>query len=103
MKFIKYLDNIGKFFNIIKVYCYYLKLLYEFMEQRGVIFNDINFELLVDFVGWLRYFLVLNVIDFQLKKVIREEMIVNIILNVVMSFFDYLSRLGEFKLIDVFK
>ena len=27
----------------------------------------------------------------------------NTILNVVMSFLDYLSRLGEFKSIDVFK
>ncbi|WP_439333766.1 site-specific integrase, partial [Stenotrophomonas maltophilia] len=55
MKFIKYLDNTGKSPNTIKAYCYHLKLLYEFMEQRGVILNDINFELLADFVGWLRY------------------------------------------------
>ncbi|EVS54150.1 transposase A transposon Tn554, partial [Staphylococcus aureus M1478] len=48
MKFIKYLDNTGKSPNTIKAYCYHLKLLYEFMEQRGVILNDINFELLAD-------------------------------------------------------
>lgn len=103
MKFIKYLDNTGKSPNTIKAYCYHLKLLYEFMEQRGVILNDINFELLADFVGWLRYPSASNVIDLQSKKAIREETTVNTILNVVMSFLDYLSRLGEFKSIDVFK
>ncbi|EHS14697.1 hypothetical protein IS3_1961, partial [Staphylococcus aureus subsp. aureus IS-3] len=38
------------------------------MEQRGVILNDINFELLADFVGWLRYPSASNVIDLQYKK-----------------------------------
>lgn len=73
------------------------------MEQRGVILNDINFELLADFVGWLRYPTATNVIDLQSKEAIREETTVNTILNAVMSFLDYLSRLGEFKSIDVFK
>ena len=68
MKFIKYLDNTGKSPNTIKAYCYHLKLLYEFMEQRGVILNDINFELLADFVGWLRYPSASNVIDLQSKS-----------------------------------
>ena len=38
------------------------------MEQRGVILNDINFELLADFVGWLRYPSASNVIDLQSKS-----------------------------------
>src|SRR5699024_12160730 len=100
MKFIKYLDNTGKSPNTIKAYCYHLKLLYEIMEQRGVILNDINFELLADFVDWLRYLSASNVIDIQSRKAIREETTVNTILNVVMSFLDYLSILGVFKLID---
>src|SRR5699024_11995865 len=52
---------------------------------------------------WLRYPSASNVIDLQSKKAIREETTVNTILNAVMSFLDYLSRLGEFKSIDVFK
>ena len=35
MKFIKYLDNTGKSLIPLKACCYHLKLLYEFMEQRG--------------------------------------------------------------------
>ncbi|EUH29623.1 transposase A transposon Tn554 [Staphylococcus aureus M0776] len=54
MKFIKYLDNTGKSPNTIKAYCYHLKLLYEFMEQRGVILNDINFELLAVCLNGIR-------------------------------------------------
>ncbi|WP_439652715.1 site-specific integrase [Providencia manganoxydans] len=61
--FIKVLDNTGKSPNTIKAYCYHLKLLYEFMEQRGITLNDINIEKLADFVGWLRYPTAANVID----------------------------------------
>jgi len=103
MGFMKYLDNTSKSPNTIKAYCYHLKLLYEFMGQRGITLNDISFEKLADFVGWLRYPTSAKVIDFQPKEAIREETTVNTILNAVMSYLEYLSRLGEFKSINVFK
>lgn len=103
MSYIKYLDNTGKSPNTIKAYCYHLKLFYEFMNQKEITLSDISFEQLADFVGWLRYPTPTNVIDLQPKEAIREESTVNTILNAVMSYLEYLSRLGKFKSIDVFK
>ncbi|WP_426980269.1 tyrosine-type recombinase/integrase [Bacillus pseudomycoides] len=103
MWFIKYLDNTGKSPNTIKTYCYHLKLYYEFMEQRGITLNDINFEELANFVGWLRYPTIDNVIEIKSKEAIREETTVNAVLNAVMSYLEYLNRIGEFKAINVSK
>nr|WP_246602754.1 tyrosine-type recombinase/integrase [Sporosarcina aquimarina] len=103
MGFIKYLDNTGKSPNTIKAYCYHLKLFYEFMEQRGIILDDVGFEELANFMGWLRYPTAVKVIDIQPKEAVREESTVNTILNAVMSYLEYLTRLGEFKSVNVFK
>ena len=53
-RYIKYLDNTGKAPNTIKTYCYHLKLFYEFMSQRGIELEDLKFEEMSNFVGWLR-------------------------------------------------
>ncbi len=104
MRFIKYLDNTGKSPNTMKTYCYHLKLLYVFMEQRKITLDGINLEELANFVGWLRNPTEnLNVIDLQQKEAKREESTVNAILNAVVSFLDYLSRSGEYKTINIFK
>lgn len=47
MKFIKYLDNTGSLLIPLGILLSF-KVCCEFMEQRGVILNDINFELLAD-------------------------------------------------------
>ena len=43
-RFIKYLDNTGKAPNTIKTYSYHLKLFYEFMGQRRIELDDLQFE-----------------------------------------------------------
>ena len=53
-RFIKYLDNTGKAPNTIKTYSYHLKLFYEFMGQRRIELDVLQFEELASFVGWLR-------------------------------------------------
>lgn len=68
-RFIKYLDNTGKVPNTIKTYCYHLKLFYEFMRQGGIRLEDLQFEDLANFVGWLRNPTGdLKVIDLQPKR-----------------------------------
>ncbi len=54
MSFIKYLDNTNKSPNTIKTYCYHLKLFYVFMQQRKISLDEIQFDELANFVGWLR-------------------------------------------------
>ncbi|AQL55986.1 integrase [Abyssicoccus albus] len=103
-RYIKYLDNTGKSPNTIKTYCYHLKLFYEFMSQRGIGLEDLKFEEMSNFVGWLRNPMGgVNVIDLQLKKAKREETSVNAILNAVTSFLECLNRTGDFKAIDMSK
>ncbi|ACK91074.1 tyrosine-type recombinase/integrase [Bacillus cereus] len=103
-KYIKYLDNTGKAPNTIKTYCYHLKLFYEFMSQRGIGLEDLKFEEMSNFVGWLRNPTGdVKVIDLQPKKAKREETSVNAILNAVTSFLEYLNRTGDFKAIDMTK
>ena len=103
-RFIKYLDNTGKAPNTIKTYCYHLKLFYEFMSQSRIGLEDLKFEEMSNFVGWLRNPTgEIKVIDLQPKKAKREETSVNAILNAVTSFLEYLNRTGDFKAIDMTK
>jgi len=103
-RYIKYLDNTGKAPNTIKTYCYLLKLFYEFMSQRGIGLEDLKFEEMSNFVGWLRNPTgEVKVIDLQSKKAKKEETSVNAILNAVTSFIEYLNRTGDFKAIDMTK
>ncbi|WP_410976533.1 tyrosine-type recombinase/integrase [Bacillus pacificus] len=104
LKFIKYLDHTGKSPNTIKTYCYHLKLLYEYMEQRNISLNELRFEELATFIGWLRNPSGnIHVIELKPKEAKREETTINSILNAVVSFLEYLSRLGEFKSIDLYR
>lgn len=103
-RYIKYLDNTGKAPNTIKTYCYLLKLFYEFMSQRGIGLEDLKFEEMSNFEGWLRNPTgEVKVIDLQSKKAKKEETSVNAILNAVTSFLEYLNRTGDFKAIDMTK
>jgi len=43
-KYIKYLDNIGKAENTLKSYCYHLKLYFQFLEECGLEYQEVNLE-----------------------------------------------------------
>lgn len=104
LKYIKYLDNTGKAPNTIKSYCYHLKLFYDFLEQSNVSLNDLNYELLANFVGWLRNPSgLVNVENFNLGESKRQENTVNTILNATTNYLEYLARLDEIKPLDIFK
>ncbi|WP_338134163.1 site-specific integrase [Brevibacillus laterosporus] len=53
-KYIKYLDNIGKAENTLKSYCYHLKLYFQFLEECGLRYHEVNLDILAHFIGWLR-------------------------------------------------
>src|SRR5699024_5060064 len=104
LKYIKYLDNTGKAPNTIKSYCYHLKLFYDFLEQSNVSLNDLNYELLANFVGWLRNPSgLVNVENFNLGESKRQENTVNTILNATTNYLEYLARLDEIKPLDIYK
>src|SRR5699024_10759606 len=94
----------GKAPNTIKSYCYHLKLFYDFLEQSNVSLNDLNYELLANFVGWLRNPSgLVNVENFNLGESKRQENTVNTILNATTNYLEYLARLDEIKPLDIFK
>lgn len=104
MRYIKYLDNTGKSPNTVKTYCYHLKLFYEYMIQKEILLNKINFEELANFIGWLRNPTGnVNVIDIHPRYAKREESTVNSILNAVVSFLEYLNRTDEVDSLNIFK
>nr|WP_272949963.1 site-specific integrase [Brevibacillus laterosporus] len=89
----KYLDNIGKAENTLKSYCYHLKLYFQFLEEYGLSYQEVNLDILARFIGWLR-------IPDQSSKIIyfeetlakRSEKTVNTIITYVIGFYDYMAR-----------
>ena len=74
------------------------------MSQRGIGLEDLKFEEMSNFVGWLRNPTGdVKVITLQPKKAKREETSVNAILNAITSFLEYLNRTEDFKAIDMTK
>jgi integrase/recombinase XerD len=98
MKYIKFLDNTGKAPNTIKAYAYHLKLYFEYLKQIGKQPEQVSFEDIANFVGWLRSPTgQVNVYHIAPQEAIRAETTVNVIINAVMSFYDYLERIGVFE------
>lgn len=104
LRYIKYLDNTDKSPNTIKTYCYHLKLFYDFLEQGQITLDDINYEELANFVGWLRNQSgFINVEDLRPKEAKREESTVNSIVNATINYLEFLVRTGDIKELDLFK
>jgi integrase/recombinase XerD len=96
VRYLKYLDNIGKSSNTLKSYCYHLKLFFQFLEQLQIGFQQISLDYLAEFIGWLRNpsqsIKVLNINEVRAK---RSERTVNTIITCVIGFYDYLNRLEQ--------
>ncbi|WP_425305446.1 site-specific integrase [Brevibacillus laterosporus] len=55
IKYLKYLDNLGKAENTLKSYCYHLMLYFKFLNEERKVYEDVSLDLLSDFIGWLRH------------------------------------------------
>lgn len=95
-KYLKFLDNSGKSSNTQKTYCYGLKLYFEFLEEIGKDYRQVNIDNLSNFLGWLRTpFKSNKVIGLKPTKARRSEKTVNLNITVVTNFYDYLFRTEE--------
>lgn len=104
LRYIKFLDNTGKAPNTIKSYCYHLKLFYKFLSQSNLSLEDVNYEKLANFVGWLRNPSGhVNVENIDSKKAKRAESTVNSVLNATINYLEFLSRSGDVVALDLFK
>lgn len=96
LKYLKYLDNTGKSRNTQKTYCYALKQYFAYLKETNKEHNNIRFEDLVEFVGWLRSPFESNKIT-PLKPIQtkRTEKTINLTVTAVTNFYDYLFRNEE--------
>ncbi|MER2261884.1 MAG: tyrosine-type recombinase/integrase [Psychrobacillus sp.] len=97
IKYLKYLDNIGRAEKTIKTYCYHLKHYFEFLEQYNKNYQEVTIDILSKFIGWLRQ-------PIQSRKIVlykepdkknRNPATINAILNTVFTFYDYQVRLEK--------
>ncbi|QHZ45084.1 site-specific integrase [Bacillus sp. NSP9.1] len=92
-KYMKHLYNKDNSSNTMLTYCTALKHFFTYLEQEGLSYYQVNFEVLTNFVAWLRN-------PYQANKIVphkettarRKEKTVNVYLSAVTSFYDYLYR-----------
>ncbi|MEJ9233240.1 site-specific integrase [Peribacillus butanolivorans] len=89
----KYLHNKESSSKTLQTYCTALKHYFTYLEQIGVHFQQVNFEVLSNFVAWLRNPYESNkVVPHRETKAKRSEKTVNNYINAVNNFYDYLYR-----------
>ncbi|PPQ47526.1 transposase [Paenibacillus peoriae] len=95
VRYLKYLDYIGRVQNTLKSYCYHLKLYFEFLETKKFEYQSADLELLVKFIGWLRSpYQSNNIKPITPVKAIRSERTVNTIITCVIGFYEYHARIN---------
>lgn len=92
LRFLKYKDNIGAARNTLKTYCYQLKLFFEFLEQEKLDYKSVKIDDMSYFVAWLQNPLPSNVKSMVYQDSKRSPRTVNMIVNTVLSFYDYIMR-----------
>jgi integrase/recombinase XerD len=92
-KYMKHLYNTEKSSKTLQTYCTALKYYFIYLEQIDTYFQQVDFELLSNFVAWLRNpFESSNVIPHKKVKEKRSERTVNNYISAVTNFYDYSNR-----------
>lgn len=98
LKFIKFKDNTNSARNTLRMYCQHLKLYFEYLRQRDIDFQDVTIDDLALFVNWLQNpYTSLKVIPAHQVETARSPRTVNIIVNTVLAFYDYILRHEEYS------
>ncbi|OPD34212.1 transposase [Clostridium botulinum] len=93
LKFIRFKDNTNYARNTLRMYCQHLKLYFEYLQQRKLDFQDITIDDLALFVNWLQNpYESLKVIPGTHIESARSPRTINIIVNTVLAFYDYILR-----------
>lgn len=95
IKYLKYMDNIGSSINTLRSYCFHLKLYFEYLVEKELVYDAISIDDLANFIGWLRKkHKSEKITTIRPTKAIRSEGTINTILTCVMSFYDYWDRIN---------
>jgi len=92
-KYLKYKDSYGSARNTLKTYAYHLRLYFEYIEQSKLDYLNVNIDSITNFLHWLQTPLdSLNTISLKPVESKRSARSINIIISVVLDFYDYLLR-----------
>ena len=98
LKFIRFKDNTNFARNTLRMYCQHLKLYFEYLQQRELDFQNVTIDELALFVNWLQNpYKSLKVIPTHQVETARSPRTVNIIVNTVLAFYDYILRHEEYS------
>lgn len=98
LKFVKFKDNTNHARNTLRMYCQHLKLYFEYLQQRELNYQKVTIDDLALFVNWLQNpYKSLKVIPTHQVETARSPRTVNIIINTVLAFYDYILRHEEFS------
>lgn len=98
LRFIRFKDNTNFARNTLRMYCQHLKLYFEYLQQRELDFQKVTIDDLALFVNWLQNpYKSLKVIPTHQVETVRSPRTVNIIVNTVLAFYDYILRHEEYS------
>lgn len=98
LKFIRFKDNINYARNSLRMYCQHLKLYFEYLEENNLDFQKVTIDDLSLFVNWLQNpYKSLKVIPVTPVDVARSPKTINIIVDTVLMFYDYILRHEEYS------
>lgn len=98
LKFIRFKDNTNFARNTLRMYCQHLKLYFEYLQQRELDFQKVTIDDLALFVNWLQNpYKSIKVVPTHQVETARSPRTVNIIVNTVLAFYDYILRHEEYS------
>ncbi|WP_250454952.1 tyrosine-type recombinase/integrase [Clostridium tertium] len=98
LKFIRFKDNTNYARNTLRMYCQHLKLYFEYLEEYNIDFQKVTIDDLSLFVNWLQNpYKSLKVVVVVPMESTRCSRTINIIVDTVLLFYDYLLRHEEYS------
>lgn len=99
LHYLKFKDNSGALRNTLRSFSYHLKIFFEFLEQINKVYGDIGIDEMADFMRWLQNpHQDVKVSPIFTKQQVRKAKTVNIIINTVLGFYDYLIRHEDYSI-----
>lgn len=110
-RFLKYLDTNGKSPNTLRNYAFHLKTYYEYMNNIGINIKDLcntpnkgPVDILSEFMMYLQYPDTFNgIVRVNGEEAVRQDITINIIMDTVLSFYQYLSKNNELEELELYK
>jgi len=99
IKFLKFKDNSGSARETLRAYCHHLKLYFEFLEQKGLLYYDLGIDEMAEFMRWLQNpHASVKVFSISPRAPMRKPNTINTIMTAVEVFYDYLNRHDDYSI-----